>query len=135
MPDGELPSLLSNSFHDILKCKVRNRILLRFSAQYQNMSLPFDCIYSMCDSSPTMPVLTQQTDTVCAACQGAGMLDYQGRNWCYSDSGAWKIRLYCRCVCESHISSLQREQDAKIFLRLGRPLYKSGHLLDIHLFV
>ena len=37
LPDG-LPSPLS-SFHRIMKCKVRNRILLQFSARYQNMSL------------------------------------------------------------------------------------------------
>lgn len=93
LPDGGLPSPLSSSFHGIMKCKVRNRILLQFSAQYQNMSLPFDCVYSGCESRPTMPVLTQQTDRVCAACQGAGMLDCQGWSWhcCCSHSGAWKL--------------------------------------------
>lgn len=75
LPDGGLPSPLSSSFHGIMKCKVSDRKLLQFSAQYQNMSLPFDCVYSGCESRPTMPVLTQQTDRVCAACQDAGWLE------------------------------------------------------------
>ncbi len=93
LPDGGVPSPLSSSFHGIMKCKVRNRILLQFSAQYQNMSLPFDCVYSGCESRPTMPVLTQQTDRVYAACQGAGMLDCQGWSWhcCCYHSGAQKL--------------------------------------------
>lgn len=68
LPDGQ-PPLLSSSFHRNMKCKVRNRILLQFSAQYKNMSLSFHCVYSGCESKPTMPVLTQQTDRVCTACQ------------------------------------------------------------------
>lgn len=56
-----------------MKCKIRNRILFQSCAQYQNMSPPFDCIYSDGDSGTTKLVLVQQTDRVCAACQIAGM--------------------------------------------------------------
>lgn len=110
LPDGRLPSPLSSSFHGIMKCKVRNRILLQFSAQYQNMSLPFDCVYSGCESRPTMPVLTQQTDRVCAACQGAGMLDCQGLELARSLFSLWGLenRIEGGC-CKSQISSLLRQ--------------------------
>lgn len=122
LPDGGLPSPLSSAFHGIMKCKVRNRILLQFSAQYQNMSLPFDCVYSGCESKPTMPLLTQQTDRVCAACQGAGMLDCQGWSWhcCCSHSGAQKPGILRRRMCKSQISSLLRQWEAEISLRLEK---------------
>lgn len=51
------------AFHGIMKCKVRNSILLQFSAPYQNKLLPFDCAHSMCES--TIAVLTRQTGGVC----------------------------------------------------------------------
>lgn len=114
-----------------MKCKVRNRILLQFSAQYQNMSLPFDCAYSGCESRLTMPVLTQQTDRVCAACQWAGILNCQCWSWhCYSShSETWKLT--SRRMYTNLISSLLGKRKAKAFLRFLFRILRSKPSLGI----
>lgn len=66
-----------------MKCQIRNRILFQFSAQYQNMSPPFDCIYSDGDSSTTTKlVLVQQTDRDISVGNGTVLTLGLGRSDC-----------------------------------------------------
>lgn len=88
--EEERSFLLSSYFRGFMKCEDRNRIFLQLSAQYQNMSLPFDCIYSGRESRLTMLVLTQQTDGVCAVCQATGTPDCQRWHCCCTHQNRWK---------------------------------------------